>query len=69
MRDPIADLIASITVPDPDIGCSPTQPFVPQVLNRPGAAAVGTDPGLLGPPWPLESREYIPFKGIEVWIR
>ena len=66
LRGVIEELVASITVPDPGIGCSPTQPFVAQVLNRPGTAAVETGPGLLGPPWPLESWVCIPLTGMEV---
>jgi len=55
LRGVMAELVASITVPDPGIRCSPTQPFVPQVLNRPGAAAVGNRPGPFGTALALET--------------
>ena len=38
-------------------------PAEAEVLYRPGAAAEETGPGLLGPPWPLESWIFIQLKG------
>ena len=60
-----ADLVTPAVVTPAD-GVSPVDG---QVFNRPGTAAVGTDPGLLGPPWPLESWVFIPLKGMEVLSR
>ena len=55
-----ANLTGASSSGEPVAGVTPAEaevvtPAEAEVLYRPGAAAVETGPGLLGPPWPLES--------------